>query len=254
MMTAVRPLLLAIDTATPCAALALTAGTADDGEVRGCLNMAGGKTHSRRLLLLIDVLMRESGTTWQDVDGIAVGLGPGSFTGLRIGMATAKGLATATGRPLYGVSTLDVLAAQCAGAPLVCSMIDARKKEVYAALYRRDVQGRQVMCAGPLVLPPVALASMLLGVLAADESVLLVGSGARLYGAELLPRLGGRGRVAPAFLHEPSAAALGLAAGEKVVRGEDLDPIEGMPLYVRGSDAELNLARKLAQAAGEGGR
>jgi tRNA threonylcarbamoyladenosine biosynthesis protein TsaB len=245
-MTAIRPLLLSLDTSTPCAALALTVGAGDDGEVLADLRLSGRKTHSRRLLSLIEVLMRESEITWQQLDGIAVGLGPGSFTGLRIGMATAKGLAAAAGKALYGVCTLDILAAQCTE-KLVCSILDARKKEVYAALYRRDETGRQVRLGDLLVLPPARLADHLV------EPTLLVGSGARQYGEEICRLSGGRGMIAPAALHEPSAAALGLMAGEMVRRGEVLDPIEGMPLYVRDSDAVLNQSKKFG-AVTEAGR
>ena len=247
-MTAVRPLLLAIDTATPSAAVALTSGTLGDGEVLAELRLAGGKTHSRRLLALVDVVLRESETSWEALDGIAIGLGPGSFTGLRIGMATAKGLAAAAGKPLYGVSTLDVLAAACIGERMVCSMIDARKQEVYAAFYRREHSGRVARQGEVLVVPPSRLHPLF------TEPVVLVGSGARLYGADLCRGLGGRAEVAPATWHQPSAATLGMLAAELAGRGAVLDPIEGMPLYVRRSDAELNLAKKLRQGAGEGGR
>lgn len=245
-MSAFRPLLLAIDTATPSAGVALTGGTFGQGEVLAELRLIGSKTHSRRLLAVIEVLLQESETRWEDLDGIAIGLGPGSFTGLRIGMATAKGLAAATGKPLYGVSTLDVLAAACTGEGQVCSLLDARKQEVYAAVYQRDRDGRAVRQGEMLVLPPADLIAHL-----GDQPVLLVGSGARLYGEELCLRLAGRARVAPAALHQPSAAVLGLLAGELALRGEVLDPIEGLPLYVRRSDAELNLARKLGQAAAQ---
>jgi tRNA threonylcarbamoyladenosine biosynthesis protein TsaB len=245
-MTATGPLLLSLDTATTCAALALTVGTREDGEVLAELRLSGRKTHSRRLLTLIEALMRESEITWQQLDGIAVGLGPGSFTGLRIGMATAKGLAAAAGKALYGVCTLDALAAQCTG-KMVCSMLDARKKEVYAAFYRRDESGLQIRLGNPLVLPPARLVDHLV------EPTLLVGSGARLYGEELCRLSGGRAVIAPAALHEPSAAALGLMAGEMARRGEVLDPIMGMPLYVRDSDAVINLSKKLG-AVTEAGR
>lgn len=245
-MSVSRPLLLAIDTATPSAGVALTGGTFSQGEVLAELRLIGNKTHSRRMLAVIDVLLRESEIGWEDLDGIAIGLGPGSFTGLRIGMATAKGLAAATGKPLYGVSTLDVLAASCTGEEMVCSMLDARKQEVYAAVYGHDSEGRTVRQGEILVLPPANLLAHL-----GDHPVLLVGSGARLYGEELCRQLAGRGRVAPAALHQPSAAVLGLLAGELALRGEALDPIDGMPLYVRRSDAELNLARKLGQAAAQ---
>jgi tRNA threonylcarbamoyladenosine biosynthesis protein TsaB len=239
-----HPFVLALDTATPCSCVAITAGTRHDGEVVASLSLTGKITHSRRLLSAIGWLMQESAMTWPVIGGIAVGLGPGSFTGLRIGMATAKGLAAAAGTVLLGVSTLDSLAARCGFAGLICAVLDARKKEVYAAFYRCNDQGLTERIGEPTVLAPDRLAA------AIDEPVLLVGDGARVYGETFRELLGDKVRFAPAALHEPSAASLGLLAGEMLERGELLDLAEGVPVYVRSSDAELNLARKNSSATG----
>ena len=112
-------LILAFDTATDVATSALVA----DGEVLG-------ERSSRAVTLLedVDALLRQSGTHTRDVEGLAVGIGPGSFTGVRIGLATARGLAFALGIPVAGVSTLDALAA---GAPGALPVIDARRREVF---------------------------------------------------------------------------------------------------------------------------
>ena len=131
-----QSLILAMDSATACSSVALTCGTRQDGRVAASLSLTGNVTHSRRLFSAIDYLMKEAGVNWAAIAGIAVSLGPGSFTGLRIGLATAKGLAAAAGKLLFGVSTLDSLAAKCSTEKLVCAVLDARKKEVYAALYR----------------------------------------------------------------------------------------------------------------------
>ncbi len=237
-MAGKHPYVLALDTATPCSSVAITAGTRYDGEVLASLGLTGKVTHSRRLLSAIDWLMKESAISWPDIGGIAVGLGPGSFTGLRIGMATAKGLAAAAGKVLLGVSTLDSLAARCGSAGLICAVLDARKKEVYAAFYRCNRYGFTERIGEPAVIAPARLAA------AIDEPVLLVGDGARVYGEVFREFLRDKARFVPAALHEPSAASLGLLAGEMLERGELLDLAEGVPVYVRSSDAELNLARK----------
>ena len=125
-----QSLILAIDTATPCSSVSLTAGTRKNGRVLASLSLAGNVTHSRRLIAAIDLLMKKAEVDWSGIDGIAVSLGPGSFTGLRIGMATAKGLAVAADKPLLGVSTLDGLASKCNGSKLICAILDARKNEV----------------------------------------------------------------------------------------------------------------------------
>jgi tRNA threonylcarbamoyladenosine biosynthesis protein TsaB len=244
-----HPLILSLDTATPCSSVAITAGTRQDGEVVAALSLTGKVTHSRRLLFAIDWLMKESAITWPLMAGIAVSLGPGSFTGLRIGMATAKGLAAAAGKVLLGVSTLDSLAAKCVTVGLICAVLDARKKEVYAAFYRCNRQGLTERLGEPAVLAPAKLAA------AIDEPVLLIGDGARLYSEVFRALLRDKVMFAPAGLHEPSATSLGLLAGEMLKRGEPLDLAEGVPMYVRSSDAELNLVKNRSKAvATVGGR
>lgn len=232
------PLILSIDTATPCSSVALTLGTRQDGRVIAAFSLTGKVTHSRRLLSVIDLLMSETARTWQDIDGIAISLGPGSFTGLRIGMATAKGLAAAAGKVLIGISTLDALASKCVSDKLICAVLDARKKEVYAAFYRVGGDGLVTRVSDQAVLPPKDLAVQVM------EPVVMVGDGASAYGEFFQSLLGERVVLAPAQLHEPSAASLGLLAGEKLLRGELLDLAEGVPTYIRSSDAELNLLKK----------
>ncbi|MBU1566695.1 MAG: tRNA (adenosine(37)-N6)-threonylcarbamoyltransferase complex dimerization subunit type 1 TsaB [Proteobacteria bacterium] len=235
-----KTLILSLETATPCSSVALTTGTRRNGEVVATLSLTGKVSHSRRLLSAIDWLMHESGVHWEDIGGIAVSLGPGSFTGLRIGMATAKGLAAGAGKVLLGVSTLDSLAAKCVTDRLICSILDARKKEVYAAFYRCNNEGLAECVSTPVVLTPVKLAA------AINEPVLLIGDGARVYGDVLQAMLQEKAMIAPAGLHEPSAASLGMLAGELLEKGLVLDLAEGVPIYVRSSDAELNLLKALA--------
>lgn len=232
------PLILSIDTATPCSSVALTLGTRQDGRVVAAFSLTGKVTHSRRLLSVIDLLMAETARTWQDIDGIGISVGPGSFTGLRIGMATAKGLAAAAGKVLVGISTLDALASKCVSDKLICAVLDARKKEVYAAFYRLGDDGLMARVSEQAVLQPQELAAQV------TEPVIMVGDGALVYGEFFRTLLGRRVVLAPAQLHEPSAASLGLLAGEKLVRGELLDLAEGVPTYIRSSDAELNLLKK----------
>ncbi len=237
---------LAFDTATPVCAVAITEGSRIRGRVAASLTL-GGLTHSRRLLASIDQLMRALEIGWHDLDGIAVGTGPGSFTGLRIGMATAKGLAFAAGLPLLGFSTLDVLAA---GAPLpppgscLCATVDARKKEVYACFYSA-VDGRVEAEGEPVVLGPKELAKSV------DKEVLFVGDGARLYDRLLSEEVPGRARFAPAQYNLPSAEVLGFLGAEQLERDGGGASAEVLPCYVRKSDAELNLARKKREECGD---
>ncbi len=231
------PLVLAIDTATNCGGVALV-----DGE--GCLAEFVSQsrvTYSRRLLAGIDWLMAEAGKSWEQVDGIAVSLGPGSFTGLRIGLATGKGLAMAAGAKLLGVPTLDALASQAAGAcGLVCPVLDARKREVYAAFYRPGADGLLARCGEFLALPPERLCQRI------DEPVLFLGDGLGPYGELFRQKLGKLARFAPASLFYPRPAAVGRLGVEQFARGEFLDLAAAAPLYVRPSEAEIHFgaARK----------
>lgn len=235
-MSQQQPYILAVDTATPCSTVALTSGGRVGGRVHGMLSVSSNVTHSRRLLVAIERLLGDCCIDREQITGFGVGLGPGSFTGLRIGMATVKGLAMAAGKPLYGVSTLDMIAAAVPACDrLICSVLDARKKEVYAAMYRSDGQGLTRQISAPMVLPPEELATHI------SEPVVLVGDGLFAYRQLWQEQLGELAAIAPVHHWSPSAAILGLLCGEKMDAGESLDPRRAAPLYVRASDAELNL-------------
>lgn len=226
------PLLLALETSGTCGSVALLAGHACLAEYT--CNTA--QTHSQRLLPSIDWLMREIGIDWPRLDAIAVSLGPGSFTGLRIGLSTAKGLAMAAAKPLIGISSLDALACPFVDLPQpVCALIDARKKEVYAAFYQRNGKGGLERTSNYLVLSPAKLAAMI------KEPTILTGSGAELYQAELTASLGDLARFAPPALFHVRAAAIGHLALPKWHQKDFLAPADAVPLYVRASDAELQL-------------
>lgn len=233
-----HPLILAIDTATPCCSVAITRGCRHGGSVLGIVTFCGTVTHSRLLLTRIEHLLSETGLTWNRLDGIAVSIGPGSFTGLRIGMATVKGLVMAADRPLIGVSTLACLASACTCSGLVCTVLDARKKEVYAAFFRADEPGGPVQLTETIVVSPEQLAEGI------REPVYMIGDAVAVYGEYWRQQLGHLYEPAPAQLCLPSAAALGLIAAEKLRKGEVLDVGSVTPLYVRASEAELNLATR----------
>ncbi|MGH7386409.1 MAG: tRNA (adenosine(37)-N6)-threonylcarbamoyltransferase complex dimerization subunit type 1 TsaB, partial [Candidatus Rokuibacteriota bacterium] len=124
--------LLALETAT----LAGGAALLDDGRLVGEIRLNIALTHSERLMAVVDRLLQDCGGDARSLDALAVSVGPGSFTGLRVGAATAKGLALALEIPVAPVPTLDALAATLpfADAP-VCPLLDARKGEVYCCLY-----------------------------------------------------------------------------------------------------------------------
>ncbi len=229
------PLILSLDTASSCSSVALTRGGVTDGQVLASLSLNGNITHSRRLLTAIDWLLAETETDWQAVDGLAVSIGPGSFTGLRIGMATVKGLATAIHKPLLGVSTLDALALNCTGGQLICAVLDARKKEVYTCFYRSDLQGIPRRMGAIRVVTPQSLVADI------EQPVLFVGDAVMVYGDFWQESLGVRFVSAPRTLHYPCASAIGLLAGEMLQQNQSIELATAAPLYVRASDAELSL-------------
>lgn len=229
---------LTIDTATNCSSIAITEGGITGGNVLASLSLNTRVTHSRRLLSSIEYLMQQTEFSWDDLAGIAVSLGPGSFTGLRIGMATAKGLAMAADLPLLGVSTLDALASRCLSSKLICAVQDARKKEVYTACYRLE-KGQLVRVTDYKVIDPSQLLEQL------DEPVLFVGDGVKLYGELWQQNDDISVELAPAALNTVSASTMGLIACDMLYKDNILDADNAVPLYVRASDAELNLGRKV---------
>ncbi len=238
-MSSEEPLILAVDTATACSTVALTIGDVHGGSLLASISLNSKITHSRRLLTAVEWLLQESDVVLADIDGFGVGLGPGSFTGLRIGMATMKGLAVAMDKPLLGVSTLDGLAVNCSGQLPLCALLDARKKEVYRAWYAKDACGIY-RAVGPIqALKPEALAKEIM------SPCLLVGDGIIPYGSFLQEMVAEPLLIAPLSLHYPNAASLAFLCCEKLRNNETLDIESAVPLYVRASDAELSLQAKV---------
>ena len=148
--TPASPIILAIENSTMCGSVAVVAPDLCLAE----LSVTSSITHSRRLLDSIDTTLKNASIELVDIDAIAVSLGPGSFTGVRIGLTTAKGLALATSKPLIGINSLDALAGQTATCDsLICAMLDARKKEVFAAFYKKISPSAVERCSDFLSVP-----------------------------------------------------------------------------------------------------
>jgi len=226
-----KPIILALETATMCGSVALVTENRCIAE----FSLQTGETHSRRLLAGIDWVLQEAGIDMSAIAAVAVSLGPGSFTGLRIGLATAKGLAMAAGAKLIGVGTLDGLAAQffAAAKILICPVLDARKKEVYCGFYRCDNQGIPRLQGEYQVISPEALCERI------DEPVVLLGDGYEVYDHLFRGKLAGLLRVVPSGTYFPRAATIGLLALAKWQEDGFLDPVTAEPIYIRASEAEL---------------
>jgi tRNA threonylcarbamoyladenosine biosynthesis protein TsaB len=181
------------------------------------------------------------------VELLAIAIGPGSFTGLRIGAATWKGLALANRLPLVGVSTLDAMTQLAPFAPsgYLATILDARMKEVFAAVYRYDESGRSTVIE-PCALKPEALIARMEGLPDfSPDGLGLVGDGATLYGPQCAERWPSATLVPP-FLGVPRASAVAKEALDALARGASSDAATVSPIYLRKSQAEINREKKLA--------
>ncbi len=201
-----------------------------------------GVNSSVLLLPAIEDVLGKAGLDVEGVDLLACTVGPGSFTGLRIGLGTLKGLALATGRPIVGVSTLEALAFNGIHASgWICPMMDAQKRQIYTAIYTSepDCSLRRI---GDERL--VDLDAFLLLI---SEKALFIGDGAMKYRDRIAESLPDRSSFAAPHLHAVRASAVGLLAGRNYARGEILDLLTFTPRYLRLSEAEAKLLQKDAQ-------
>jgi tRNA threonylcarbamoyladenosine biosynthesis protein TsaB len=235
--------LAAIETATETVGVAVRT----DAGVEADLTLTGRRRHVESLTPALEHLLRQVGLRPGDLDGIAVDIGPGLFTGLRVGVAAAKGLAQALGVGLVTASSLDILLAGAAEAGhhgCVCPAVDARRGEVFAVV--RDVGTGGLGTAPDLVAPalfgPDALATALRGVASAERRVLAVGDGAQRY-SHVLEAVPGVAVVAPALSYPPPSTLLAMAR-TRLDAGEAPVPAAAVvPLYMREADATSNFAQ-----------
>lgn len=224
--------LLAFDTATPVTTVALLEADRVLVEER----RPGGQ-HSRALLPLIAASLDAARWPADAIEAVAVGLGPGSFTGVRIGLTVAKTLASVRRLPLVGICSLEALALNAeGGAERVCPALDALKGEVFAACY--DVgQSPPRVLSPPAARQPDDWAAELA---ASGDRCTLLGSGIERYRERFVAALGDRLQLpAGSAAHGLSAARLGCLARDRLQRGAVADPQRLEPLYCRLSEAEL---------------
>ncbi|PIE67277.1 MAG: tRNA (adenosine(37)-N6)-threonylcarbamoyltransferase complex dimerization subunit type 1 TsaB [Deltaproteobacteria bacterium] len=223
--------MLAIDTSTASCSVALLENRQLQFE---CIYTAGN-THSRHLMEMIDQTLAACRFRLTDLDGFAVTSGPGTFTGLRIGISTVKGLAVATCKPVVGVSSLAALTHPLSNwdGPVI-PMIDARRGEVYWTVFKKGSNEFEPSEAVSVCAPETAMRTIAPG-------SLLVGSGAQLY-RDLFKDCCPQIHVADDPLHVIRAASVGLLALERF-RRNDTDPVNGLiPDYIRKSDAQIQKA------------
>ncbi len=228
-------LVLAIDTAGE----TLSAALLDNGALRAEIFINTGLNHSHHLLSAIKNIYDVAGANTEATDLFACTVGPGSFTGLRIAVSTIKGLAMATGKPVVGLSTLEVLAANMGCVPMkICPMLDARKGQIYTALYKMEEDLFLEQIAGDRL----AGLETFLSSLDEEENICFLGSGAVKYADVIRKSLPGS-IIAPVSYSYIRAGLVGLLALKKFQEGKILDIPTFAPRYLRLSEAEKNLAK-----------
>jgi tRNA threonylcarbamoyladenosine biosynthesis protein TsaB len=235
--------LVAIETATETVGVAVRTDTGIEAE----FVLTGRRRHVESLTPALDHVLAQVGLRPADLGAIAVDIGPGLFTGLRVGVAAAKGLSQALGIGLVAASSLDILlaaAAEVGHHGRVCAAVDARRGEVFAAVrgVGRDGAGREGDVVTPALFRPDGLAATLRDLSAAERAVRAVGDGAQRYAA-VLGEVPGVEVVGPALSYPPPSTLLRLAAA-RLAEGEAPVPAVGVvPLYMREADATSNFAR-----------
>jgi tRNA threonylcarbamoyladenosine biosynthesis protein TsaB len=223
--------ILAVDTASGSGSVAV----ADGDNYLAEIATARRETHSRYLMTLIDRALQLSGLSLKEIDGFAVTAGPGSFTGLRIGISTVKGLAWVTQKPAVGISSLEALAVQAAPTcRLVCSMLDARNQEVYFGRYR-FMEGRLKHEVGEQAASPAA------AIAGISETCLFIGDGALRYREMITDQLGERATFALSFQHALRATAILHLSRLKFSENQTGNAATLAPRYLRNSYAELKI-------------
>jgi tRNA threonylcarbamoyladenosine biosynthesis protein TsaB len=235
-------LTLAIECATKTIGLAIL----DEEDIRAELYLSPQRHHSEVLLTALEQLFLLTGKTPEEVDLLACTVGPGSFTGLRIGVSTVKGLALAMSRPVVGVSTLEALAMNAVSSPgLICPMLDAGKNQVYTGLFRM----------GPDGLPQAATSEKLIDIAMFlknldQEEIVFLGDGAVRH--EKLISKTHRGMVCGRSQQKLLGSAVGLIGLHRYRNGSILDTLTFTPRYLRLSKAETNAGFGATTRAGEG--
>ena len=234
-------IILSIDSSTPVAGIAVSSGR----ELLGEITLNTKNTHSEKLMPLVQQLLDELELTVKDLDAIAVTQGPGSFTGLRIGMATAKGLAQGADKQLIAVPTLDCLAENLVHYPgIVCPIMNAQKKQVYTAIYRSGRDGMERLSD----YQAIAVEQLAEQLKALDEDVWFVGDGVTAFGDVFAQLLGDRCRFADGHQILPRAGALAMLAARRAEQQQFDDLYQAELIYIRKSEAEVQWeARQASQ-------
>lgn len=220
--------ILGIDTSTPIGSVALIDG--DNLAAEHTLNIV--QAHSSRLMPAIDTVLKWSDITADNLDGCAVGIGPGSFTGIRIGVATIKSLCYALDKPIVGVSTLEAVAYNLRGTNgIICPLLDARRSEVYGAIFEGGTEWQRL--SEDLCLSLTAFLDRLDMHTSSEHTINFVGDGLLTYGDAVRERLGERAHFSDAIFNVPRGATIAHLGRQRLHNGDIDDYWTLVPNYVR---------------------
>lgn len=220
--------ILGIDTSTPIGSVALIDG--DNLVAEHTLNIV--QAHSSRLMPAIDTVLKWSDITAADLDGCAVGIGPGSFTGIRIGVATIKSLCYALDKPIVGVSTLETVAYNLRSTNgIICPLLDARRSEVYSAIFEGGIEWQRL--SEDLCLSLDAFLDCLDTHTSPGHTINFVGDGLLTYGDAVRETLGKRVHFADAIFNVPRGATIAHLGAQRLHKGDIDDYWTLVPNYVR---------------------
>lgn len=222
--------ILSIDSATEAASCSVI----EDNKLLGEITFNYKKQHSVILMTMIDNLLNNINKTIADIDGFAVSKGPGSFTGLRIGMSTVKGLSQGTNKPFVSISSLDALAYNLAYSDgLLCPILNALRGNVYTALY--SFEGSKLKRLSDYMV--ISMDELITMLKEKNKAITFIGDGTYIF-EQLIKASLPNAKFAPASLNLTRAAALGELGLEKLLLGEEDNLYTSAPIYIRKSQAE----------------
>ncbi len=237
--------ILALDTSTNVA----TAAILEDDVIIGEYSCNKGKTHSQRLMPMLRDMLEAVGLKASDMDAFAASIGPGSFTGLRIGVTTAKAMAFAAQKPVISVYTLDSLAYNLPGSKaILCPVIDARNNQVFTAVYKfnggkldrlTDYMGIHINELAGIISPM-------------EGAVIFLGDACSMHRDFFAEKLGGRASVAPPNAALAKASSVAVLAREAFAEGKTESCYDMKPFYLRKSQAEQGFLKKVHGLEGNG--
>lgn len=234
---------LSIDSATEAATCAII----EDERLLGEITFNYKKQHSIILMTIIDNLLKNINTDISTIDGFVVSKGPGSFTGLRIGMATVKGLSQGSNKPFISISTLDALAYNMAYTTgIICPILDALRGNVYTALYQFEENNMNRLTDYKII----SLEELLALVKEQNKSVTFIGDGIKLFKEQIVKYLP-EANFAPTHLNVARASALGELGLKKLLQGKNDDLYNSAPIYIRKSQAEREYEKRTGKSIDE---